>query len=430
MDAPQNNKFIARLKEEGPVLCAQGYIFALERRGYLQVGPFVPEVVLEHPESVEELTRNFVHAGSDVVEALTYYAQREKMRQAGAENKTKELNKKALEIAKKVASEDERLLVAGNICNTYLFEEPGKASLQGVKCMFEEQVGWAKEAGVDFIIAETYETLEEALIATDVITKAGLPSVVTLAAYGASTTIDGVSYPEAMQRLSAAGATVVGLNCARGPETMLPILADIRKSYKGPLAALPVPYRTTEERPTFQSLCGREDMYVGLEPYLCTRAEVASFARQCMQLDPPIDYIGLCCGADPYHIRAVAEAIGRTPPASAYSADMTQLHWAGKAYAESTYAPRARAPKPTVALEPLDPKREEAKDPGAGPSKSLGPQLTEPHATVQGDGLDCCPGHGSGDSSEGLAAVAECTEDRELTQRMRRMWQERQAQCP
>ena len=60
---------IARLGE-GPVICAEGYLFELERRGYLQAGAFVPEAVLDHPEVVEQLHRDFVHAGSDVVANL------------------------------------------------------------------------------------------------------------------------------------------------------------------------------------------------------------------------------------------------------------------------------------------------------------------------------------------------------------------------
>ncbi|MDZ7748662.1 MAG: homocysteine S-methyltransferase family protein [Halofilum sp. (in: g-proteobacteria)] len=73
----------------GPVLVAEGYLFELERRGYLQAGPFVPEVVLEHPEVVSRLHRDFVHAGSDVVEAFTYYAHREKLRVVGREGSSR-----------------------------------------------------------------------------------------------------------------------------------------------------------------------------------------------------------------------------------------------------------------------------------------------------------------------------------------------------
>src|ERR1035438_9369294 len=62
----------------GPVICAEGYVFELERRGYLQAGAFVPVVLTEHPEVVEQLHMDFVHAGSDVTQALTYYVHREK----------------------------------------------------------------------------------------------------------------------------------------------------------------------------------------------------------------------------------------------------------------------------------------------------------------------------------------------------------------
>ena len=68
---------------KGCVICAEGYVFELERRGYLQAGAFVPEVLLEHPEVVERLHRDFVHAGSDVVESCTYYVHREKLRVIG-----------------------------------------------------------------------------------------------------------------------------------------------------------------------------------------------------------------------------------------------------------------------------------------------------------------------------------------------------------
>lgn len=57
---------------QGPVICAEGYLFELERRGYVSIGPFVPEVVLHHPSAVEELHREFMLCGSDVVEAFTY----------------------------------------------------------------------------------------------------------------------------------------------------------------------------------------------------------------------------------------------------------------------------------------------------------------------------------------------------------------------
>lgn len=73
------SKLHERLARE-PILCAEGYRFELERRGYLQAGAYVPEVVLDRPEAVDQLHREFVDAGSDVVEAFTYHGHREKLR--------------------------------------------------------------------------------------------------------------------------------------------------------------------------------------------------------------------------------------------------------------------------------------------------------------------------------------------------------------
>src|SRR5258708_33269141 len=68
--APAKRGLLERLAD-GPVICAEGYLFELERRGYLQAGGFVPEVVLENPEARAQVHREFVRAASDVVEAFT-----------------------------------------------------------------------------------------------------------------------------------------------------------------------------------------------------------------------------------------------------------------------------------------------------------------------------------------------------------------------
>ncbi len=319
--------------ERGPVICAEGYLFELERRGYLQAGAFVPEVVLEQPELVAQLHREFVHAGSDVVEAFTYYAHREKMRLIGKEHLLEELNRGALVIARGVARECDALL-AGNICNTNVFVDDA-ASRGTVRAMFEEQVGWAVEAGVDFVIGETFSWAEEALIGLEVIKEAGLPAVMTLAIHQEPSTREGWTPAEACKRLEDRGADVVGLNCIRGPRTMLPLIQEIRAAVETHVAALPVPYRTHEDQPSFQSLRdeGYEDFPDGrpfptaLDPFTCNRYELADFTRAARELGA--DYLGVCCGAGPHHIRSVAEALGRTPPASRFTADMSKHAFLG-----------------------------------------------------------------------------------------------------
>jgi betaine-homocysteine S-methyltransferase len=310
---------------KGVVLGAEGYLFELERRGYVQAGPFVPTVVLDHPEAVKQLHREFLRAGAEVMVAFTYYAHKEKMRAVGREHDLEPLNRSAIRLAREVAQEGDAL-VAGNICNTWVYdpnnpEESGKI----VREMYREQVGWAADEGVDFIISETNDYLGEALIGLEVIQEFKLPAMVTFASTSA-TTIDGYDFAAACKILQDKGAEIVGLNCSRGPETFLPLIAQVRQAVSGFVAAQPVPYHTHADAPTFQSLrgsSGERAFPVALDPFACTRFEMADFAVQARDLG--VNYIGICCGGAPHHVRAMAEALGRTAPASKYSPDIS-LH--------------------------------------------------------------------------------------------------------
>jgi len=319
---------------DGPVICAEGYLFELERRGYVQAGAFVPEAVLDHPEVVAQVHRDFVHAGSDVVEAFTYYAHREKLRIVGREHQLEAMNRQALAIAKGVAAETGALF-AGDICNTNVFDPAAPRSVAACRAMFEEQVQWAVEAGVDYVIAETFSYGAEAKLALEIIKAAGLRAAVTMTIHREPVTRDGLTPEDCCRMLADAGADVVGLNCIRGPRTMLPLIARIVRAVDVPVAALPVPYRTHSRQPTFQSLrdrhcdCIPDDMPfpVALDPFTCNRFEIAEFAKAAVALG--VRYIGLCCGAMPHHIRSIAEALGRKPPGSRYSADMSKHAYFG-----------------------------------------------------------------------------------------------------
>jgi betaine-homocysteine S-methyltransferase len=330
---PPAAKGLLERLDDGPVICAEGYLFEFERRGYLQAGAYVPEIVLEHPDLVAGLHREFVHAGSDVVEAFTYYAHREKLRIVGKEDLIEPLNRNALAIAHEVAREH-GCLAAGDICNTNAFY-PDDATRLEVRRMFDEQIGWIADAGMDYVVAETFSWAEEAAIALEAIRDAGMASVVTLAIHRAPETREGWTPEEACARLSDAGADVVGLNCIRGPRTMLPLLERIRDAVDGHVAALPVPFRTTAQEPSFQSLtdpgcdCLPDDrpFPTALEPLSCNRYEIAEFGRAAHAIG--INYLGVCCGAAPHHIRSLAEALGRETPASRYSPDMSRHAFLG-----------------------------------------------------------------------------------------------------
>ncbi|HSG27122.1 MAG TPA: homocysteine S-methyltransferase family protein, partial [Candidatus Krumholzibacterium sp.] len=255
------NALQARL-DEGPLIVAEGFVFELERSCVLQAGAYVPSAVLENPGAVRYVTDRFIESGSDVVLALTYYTNEDKLRRVGLAGKLEEINRTALEIAKSAASDaGERFgrpyLVAGNICNTYEFEDYQDVDRYKREVLpgIERQVQWALEAGVDYVVGETYPCLDEARLHLEVIRQAGLPAAITLSARGDETP-EGLSYEDACHVLFEAGADVVGLNCTRGPATMLPILERIRARIPAAchVAALPVPYRTTTREPIFLRL--------------------------------------------------------------------------------------------------------------------------------------------------------------------------------
>ena len=317
----------------GTVLGAEGYVFELERRGYIKAGPFVPEVVLDFPDAVRELHREFLRAGADVMVALTYYAHREKLRDVGREGDLEAMNRQAVRIAREVAREggaaggaDGGALVAGNVCNTWAYDPDDRGTVQIVRAMYAEQLGWAAEEGVDFVISETNDYLGEALIALEVIQGLGLPAMVTMAPTQPRLTRDGYEYADACRILAAEGAQVVGLNCDRGPRTMVPLIARIRETVECAVAVQPVPYRTDAIAPTMEALRspdGERAFPIALDSFTCTRFDMAKFAVQARELG--VNYVGICCGAGPHHVRAMAEALGREVPAGKYSPSM-ELH--------------------------------------------------------------------------------------------------------
>ncbi|XP_048740860.1 S-methylmethionine--homocysteine S-methyltransferase BHMT2-like isoform X2 [Ostrea edulis] len=316
---------LERLKNGESLVVAEGYIFEFERRGYLKSGSFVPEVVLDHPELVKSLHEEYVHAGSDVVLAFTYYAHREKLRLINRESDLKTMNMKALEIAREVADQTGTLM-AGNICNSTVYKKGDEQAINKTQGMFKEQIEWAVEGGADFIVAETFGEFGEAMLALESIKQygKGLPAVITLSVPMTMMMHDGIPVDEACKRLEDAGADVVGLNCGRGPETIIEPLKLVRKACRGPIAALPVPYRTNDNQVTFFSLTvpGTEKpaFPLDLSSCYCTREEIRKFAEECKNLG--IQYVGLCCGNAPHFLREVAGVYGTPAAALKYSPEM------------------------------------------------------------------------------------------------------------
>ncbi|XP_069794413.1 betaine--homocysteine S-methyltransferase 1 isoform X2 [Narcine bancroftii] len=226
-----------------------GFVFALEKRGFVKAGPWTPEATVEHPEAVRQLHREFLRAGSTVLQTFTFYGSDDKLMNRGnyVEQKftSNKVNEAACDIAKEVANEG-GALVAGGVSQTpsYLSNK----SETDVKAIFRKQLGIFVKKNVDFLLAEYFEHVEEAEWAVHVLKESGKPVGVTLC-IGPEGDLTGVSAGDCAVRLVKAA----------------------------------------------------------LEPRILTRWDMHKYARSAYNMG--IRYIGGCCGFEPYHIRAIAEEL-------------------------------------------------------------------------------------------------------------------------
>jgi betaine-homocysteine S-methyltransferase len=300
-------KDILQRLAEGPVLGDGGYLLELEKRGWVQAGPFTPEVSIRHPEALAELHREFLRAGAEVLTTLTFYASDDKLATVGMQGKVEEINRAAVRIANQVAA-DSDALVGGNISLTWSYDPADPRSADRVRELFDRQIGWQVDEGIDLVIGETFGWLGEALLAVERIKAAGKVAMVTMSFEQEPRSNEGHSPGECARRLADAGAEIVGINCLRNPATTLPLMEEVRAAVDVYVACQPVAYRTPEHSHDFTAL---PEFPHGLEPLQLSRTEMADYATRARELG--IDFIGSCCGSVASHVRAMARALGKLP---------------------------------------------------------------------------------------------------------------------
>jgi betaine-homocysteine S-methyltransferase len=302
----------ALLKGPAPVLGDGGYLIELERRGYVDSGSsrekvgtgrgsgqFTPEVVIENPGALRELHREFLGAGSQVLQALTFFGSREKLTRAGYGSKTEEINRNAVRIARDVAGD--RALVAGSVSRTQLFEREGPSAAGHVRDLLKEQIRLLQDAGIDFLIAETFFHLEEMLIALDCAASAGVPVLATMSFRPTLDLCgDGHTPKQCAQAMADAGALAVGANCEQEPRRMLPLLREMRGASGVPLIAQPAAFRTADATPCFTKMPEFPD---ALETIQVERSEFFDFGR--VAAAEGLAFVGGCCGCNAAYIRSL-----------------------------------------------------------------------------------------------------------------------------
>jgi betaine-homocysteine S-methyltransferase len=220
-------KKITTLLNQGVVLGDGGYLIELERRGYVDSGSRPEKVAIEHPDALRELHREFLDARLQVLQALTFFGTREKLSRAGYGADTEHINAAAVKIAKEVAGD--KALVAGSVSRTRLTEREGMQSLGKSRDHLAEQIHLLKEAGVDFLILETFFHLAEMRIALECAAAAALPAVATMSFRTLITQCtDGHTPDECAKVMADCGAIAVGANCEQEPARMMPWLQAMR----------------------------------------------------------------------------------------------------------------------------------------------------------------------------------------------------------
>lgn len=303
---------------QGIVLGDGGYLLELERRGYVDSGSerekvgtgrgsgqFTPEVAIENPDALRGLHREFLRAGAQVLQALTFFATREKLSRAGFGAQTESINHAAVALAKEVAGT--AALVAGSVSRTQLFEREGPSAARHVRDLFAEQIQLLKAAGVDFLILETFFHLEEMMIGLECAAESGLPVMATMSFRPTTEHCsDGHTPAECARRMADAGAALVGANCEQEPVRMLPILRAMRAAVEDRvgIAAQPAAFRTTDQTPCFTKLRQFPD---DLETIQVSRQDFREFGRQVRR--EGINYVGGCCGCNAVYIRALSRGL-------------------------------------------------------------------------------------------------------------------------
>jgi len=309
-------KNITKLLKEGVVLGDGGYLIELERRGYVDSGSrrekvgtgkgsgqFTPEVAIQHPDALRELHREFLNAGSQVLQALTFFGTREKLNRAGYGADTERINAAAVKIAKEIAGS--KALVAGSVSRTQLTEREGMDSLSKSRDHIAEQIRLLKDAGVDFLILETFFHLAEMKIALECAAAAALPAVATMSFRPLITQCtDGHTPAECAKVMADCGAIAVGANCEQEPARMLPLLREMRAATKVPLAAQPAAFHTTSQCHSFTRLPAFPDE---LETIQVSRRAFRDFGRAAKQ--EGIGYLGGCCGCNAAYIQALNDGL-------------------------------------------------------------------------------------------------------------------------
>lgn len=257
-----------------------------------------PEVwVLERPDQIEQIHREYADAGSDAVSACTFGANRLRLEKCGLSDQVVLINRKAVELVER--SVGGNVYVCGDLGPTGEFFQPhGTLTEEKAREVYEEQVSILSETGVDFFLLETCYDLREALICLEVCRRIApdIPAGASLTFNDTPRgffTVMGDPAVESLKALAEKEAFMVGANCTLETKGMLKLAEHISAEIKTPLV--------------FQANAGNPEITPEGINYPQGPQEFIEFAGELMALG--VNVIGGCCGSEPEHIRAMRRLI-------------------------------------------------------------------------------------------------------------------------
>ncbi|MCH4178699.1 MAG: homocysteine S-methyltransferase family protein [Megasphaera sp.] len=297
-------------REEFQQLLAEGIVILdgatgtnLQKAG-MPVGVCPEQWILENPEVLLHLQRQFVSAGAQILYAPTFTGNRIKLGEYGLENRLTEINTGLVRLCKQAAAG--KAYVAGDLTMTGQQLYPmGNLSFDELVEIYTEQASVLYKAGVDLFIIETMMSLQETRAAVLAVKGVcDLPVMATLTLEEDGRTLYGTPPEAAVVVLQSLGVDAVGLNCSTGPADMAVQIATMYEYADIPLIAKPN--------------AGLPELIDGHTVYRTTPEEFAADGK--LLIDAGAHIVGGCCGSTPEHLRCLAAAVRTMTPKTVHAA--------------------------------------------------------------------------------------------------------------
>ena len=251
--------------------------------------------ILEHPQALIDLQRSYAESGSDAVYAPTFGANRVTLSHYGLQDKVGEINRQLVSLTREAVGD--KVLVGGDMSSTALQIEPfGDASFEELIDVYREQATALKEAGADFIIAETLLSLYDARAALLGAGDTGLPVFISITLQKNQRTLSGASPLSCLIALQSMGAAAFGINCSMGADGMAELIRPLLPYARIPVIAKPNGGMLVDGK--LQNILSPENF--------------AKYMKNI--LDSGVRIVGGCCGTTPAHIAALADLLSNYVP--------------------------------------------------------------------------------------------------------------------